>query len=110
MAPQSKPPIDFAPLAKVKGYSTRVLFEKEEEADDRAARIARETADAFHARWQGTATFAAVLIGVAAVTMVCGILAVREGGSPDDRKWAMTILGSIVSAGVGFLTGRNQGR
>jgi hypothetical protein len=109
MPPPAKK-LDFGPYAEREDYMVEANLKRVEDADDKAARLARETADANHARWKATAAFAAVLVGVAAVAGACLYLAVREGGSPDDRKWAMTILGSIVSAGVGFLTGRNQGR
>jgi hypothetical protein len=46
-----------------------------------------------------------VLIGLTVMTFTCLVIALLPGPS-EDKKWAMAVLASIVSAGVGYLGGR----
>jgi hypothetical protein len=45
-----------------------------------------------------------VLIGLGVICGAC--LVVAFVGSAEDKKWAMSVLAAIVSAGVGFIGGK----
>jgi hypothetical protein len=44
-------------------------------------------------------------LGVAVVLYYCLQILLNPQASTDDKKWATAIAASIISAGVGFITG-----
>jgi len=68
------------------------------------SRIQRENAKAEHTLWKEKAVLIATLVGVAIVVLFCLYVAIRPD-APEDKKWAMSIMASIVSGGVGYLAG-----
>lgn len=77
-----------------------------ETPEELRSRLQREEAAARHERFKDLVILVAVLLGVA-VMMAFGLrIAADSNSSPDDKKWATALLTSIVSAGLGFLTGK----
>ena len=54
--------------------------------------------------------FLAALAGVGVVVLACFRIATNPNSSPDDKKWATSILASIVSGVVGYLIRGKQGK
>jgi hypothetical protein len=70
------------------------------------ARLQREEADAAHQRAKDLFLYRTVTAAVGVVSVVCLIIAVIPAVPDDTRKWATTLLTSIVSAGLGYMTGK----
>ncbi len=70
------------------------------------SRLKQEQADAAHQRWRGTTLFGVTLIGAGVIVCVCASLMIDAQSSRDDKKWATSILASIVPVGVGYLSGK----
>lgn len=65
--------------------------------------------DACIRRMKDIMLFSIAIIFVLCVFIFCGYAMLSKNFSYDDKKWATTIAGSIVSAFLGFLTGKNIG-
>ncbi len=72
------------------------------------ARLEREAADQALRRRKDVILFVAVTLGVIAVFLLCVGIVIRSSSSPDDKKWATSILTSIVSGAVGYLFGKSS--
>ncbi len=59
-----------------------------------------------HRVWRDSILFGMITIGVTILSLSCLWIVVRPGQSADQQKWATTLLTTIVSAGVGYLTGK----
>ena len=76
-----------------------------ETPQDRNYRLQQESYDAQHRRWRTTILFLVVLIGVTLILYSCFQILLNPEASSEDKKWATAIAASIVSGGVGFITG-----
>lgn len=76
-----------------------------ENPQDRDYRLQQDSYDAQHRRWRITILFVVVLIGVGLMLYFCIRILLNPQATNDDKKWATTIAASIVSGGVGFITG-----
>ena len=76
-----------------------------ENSQDRDYRLQQESYDAQHRRWRTTILFIVVLIGVSLMLYFCIQILLNPNATIDDKKWATAIAASIVSGGVGFITG-----
>ena len=72
------------------------------------ARLRREEDEAAHQRKRDLIILYAVLIAVGIVSVICMIVIFVHGLGSDDEKWATTVLTMIVSAGLGYMTGRGS--
>jgi hypothetical protein len=72
------------------------------------SRLAREEAEAAHQRRKDFILFVAAVLGVAAVVVLCLVTIALPDRSPDDKKWATSILTSIVSSTVFYLFGKGK--
>jgi hypothetical protein len=79
-----------------------------EHPDELAARLRREEADAEHERRKDLLLLWAVLMTVSVVSVVCIVIIAVSGASVDNAKWATTVLTTIISAGVGYMTGKSS--
>jgi hypothetical protein len=83
---------------RLKGIETR---------EELKARLVRESHEHLHRVWRNSILFGIVSGGVTIVALASLWIAVRPvGQSPDNQRWATTLLTTIVSAGVGYLTGK----
>lgn len=76
-----------------------------ENSQEREYRLQENSYDSRHRRWRTTILFIVVLIGVSLVLYYCLQILTNPEASNDDKKWATAIAASIVSGGVGFITG-----
>lgn len=65
--------------------------------------------DATFRRVKEMILFVTVLFFVIAAFVFCGYVLLNENSTSDDKKWSMTIAGSILSASIGFLMGKRFG-
>jgi hypothetical protein len=72
------------------------------------ARIEREVAEAAHQHRKDLLITRAVLIIVGVVAVVCIVVVLLPGIPPENAKWATTLLTAIVSAGLGYMTGKSS--
>ena len=63
--------------------------------------------DAYIRRSKDIVLFSIALFFVLCAFLFCGYVILGKNFSYDDKKWALTIAGSIISAFLGFLTGKN---
>jgi hypothetical protein len=89
------------------GKSYIVGIKSPEHPLEMEARLRNDAADAAHQRIKDLVGFYAAIAGVAGVAILCGYLALAPGSSADEKKWATASLASIVSTGVGIITGKN---
>lgn len=98
-------PIDLNQLAQDEKYAVQVA--PNEHPDDRAARLAREREDAQLARRKEFWAFLAVMFGLTGIAAICFAFVLGVGQpSADDKKWAFGVLTSMVTGGIGVLTGK----
>ena len=76
-----------------------------ENPQDRNYRLQQDSYNAQHRRWRTTILFIFVLIGVSLMLYFCIQILLNPQATTDDKKWATAIAASIVSGGVGFITG-----
>lgn len=76
-----------------------------ENSQEREYRLLESRYDSQHRRWRTTILFIFVLIAISIVLYYCLQILINPEASNDDKKWATAISASIVSGGVGFITG-----
>jgi lipopolysaccharide/colanic/teichoic acid biosynthesis glycosyltransferase len=79
----------------------KIRNETDEDAD---ARRVRDAADAKLKRMQSLILFLFALLVTGTVFIACIIVAIT--GSPEDKKWACSIVTGISSGLVGYLVGQ----
>jgi hypothetical protein len=78
-----------------------------EHPDERASRLRREERRDRFELAKNAALFTVILVGMTAVAMICGYLAlIAEGVDEPTRGRAHTLFISVVSGGVAYLFGR----
>ena len=102
--PGKKSVTEFGSVVLPKGVKLKI--ESPESPAEIRSRLQEQKAEAIHARSKDLLLFRVVLAGVVAVAGLCLWVALGPGHTPDDKKWSTSILTSMVSAGVGYLTGK----
>ena len=97
-----KEPIEFGDLVRYSVLTGEIQQKKQRIEIESRLRI--EEARDQHVRRKDTIILVAVLIGLGVICGACLIVAFV--GSAEDKKWAMSVLAAIVSAGVGFIGGK----
>jgi hypothetical protein len=102
------PPDQIDMSASTKG---RISVQPEEHPEERIARFKAEERTARIEDYKGAAVFVILLAGLVAV----GILSAYEGffdpAAPlDTRRWAQTMLASLMAGAVSFVVGRKVGK
>ena len=97
-----KDPIELSDLVRY-GVLTGKIEQKEQRIEIES-RLRIEEARERHARRKDMILLVAVLIGLGVICGAC--LVVAFTGSAEDKKWAMSVIAAIVSAGVGFIGGK----
>jgi hypothetical protein len=64
--------------------------------------------DASLRRYKDVALFSVTLILILCVFFFCGYVVLSKDCSIDDKKWATAIATSIISAFLGYLTGKGK--
>lgn len=82
----------------------------EETSAEREARLQRENAAAAHELWKGTIAFGALVVAAFAIGGIATYILLNPKSQSDDRKWAGTILTSLFTGAVGFITGQKVGQ
>src|SRR4028118_1925048 len=77
-----------------------------ESPEEQTSRLRIEEAEAAHRRRQEIWVLGAVLITVAIAVGISLWVIVGLGYSAENMKWATTLLTSIISAGIGYVTGK----
>jgi hypothetical protein len=78
-----------------------------EHPDDRASRIKQSEADAHIRRIKEVALFFAGLLLVLVIFGIAATVVLNTNSSADDKKWATSILSSIVTGTIAFLAGKS---
>ncbi len=65
--------------------------------------------DACIRRTKDVVLFSIAIVFVLSAFIFCGYVILSKNFSSNDKKWALTIASSIISAFLGFLTGKNIG-
>lgn len=105
MAAQAKR-VDLNEMAQRPDAVVELQVRSPEHPEELQARLRRQEAQEQHERRKDLAVTAAVLFGVATLMGFCIWTVGSAGSSPDDKKWATALLTSIVTAGLGYLTGK----
>ena len=99
----------FDPLVPIEGLRFEdVHLKGVESREELKTRLARESRDSTHRIWRESLLFGIFTTGVLIVAGACLWISLRPGQSPENQKWATTLLTTIVSAGVGYLTGKSS--
>lgn len=77
-----------------------------ESLQDTETRLRLKEDDERHKRWRSSILFAATLVGVIFVFGLCVRIIGDKGADVNDKKWATAIMTSIVTGGIGYLTGK----
>lgn len=97
------PVISIADIAKQPQRSGNLSYE---DPDIKKHRLEQESADAKHRRWRSTILFVVTLIGISSVFLIGTQILNNPQATVDDKKWATALVTSIVSGGVGYITGK----
>lgn len=73
-----------------------------------ASDLEREGHEAWNERLKSLLVFLVLLTAVAVTFLICAIITFGAGWSPEEKKWASSLLTIIISAGVGYLTGKKS--
>jgi hypothetical protein len=96
--------IDLAKLPK----GTSFTLTTHETRPELESRLRREEADAEHQRKKDLMIVRGVMIAVGLVCVACVAVVLIPGVPPENAKWATTLLTTIVSAGLGYATGKSS--
>jgi hypothetical protein len=103
------PTWSFKDLDKIsESKNLKVNIATADTPEEIAFKLSREESDAKYHRIKDLILFIAVLLGVSVIVYVCLNTAINNSTTPDDKKWATSILTAIVSGGVGYLTGKRS--
>jgi hypothetical protein len=82
-------------------------LEREEHADERAARLVKEERDhVAETRWKHIYR-SAILLALFAVAIVAGYEGVWDAAAtPETKRWAQTVLSALFTGAVGFVFGQ----
>ncbi len=86
----------------------RLSIESREHPDERAARIRREHDDADRQHRKEMAILWWVLATVSVVSVICLGVFLIPGAPAENVRWATTLLTTVVSGGLGYMTGKNS--
>ncbi len=100
---QSLPVISVPQIANQPQWTGTLSSEDPLERD---YRLKQKAYDDRHRRWRSNALFAVTLVGLIVVFGFCLQIINNSKASADDKKWATAIMTSIVTGGVGFVTGK----
>lgn len=67
-------------------------------------------AQAAHDRWKGTIAFGALILAAFGIGGIAAYLLLDSSTSPDDKKWAASVLTSLFAGAVAFVTGQKVGQ
>ena len=87
-----------------------VQIVSEEHADERRARIARQSADAKQKWVKDTVLLVLAVIFILALGTSCLAISVSNETTAEDKKWAWSTLTLITGAVLGFLFGKASGK
>ncbi len=78
--------------------------------DERAARLKTDSRRALIQDYKDIAVFVVLLV----VIVIVSVIAAYEGlwdtsAAPDTKRWAQTILSSLMTGGISFVVGRKIG-
>lgn len=90
--------IDLDEIARNKDIAVSITSNAEENPRDAGLRRAKDIT-----------LFVIALIFISATFLFCGYVIIDSNFSADDKKWASVLAGSIVSAMIGYLTGKSCG-
>jgi hypothetical protein len=76
--------------------------------EERQSRLRREEADAEHQRRKDFALFVIVAVMVSVVATACLWVTLSSGYPADVQKWASSLLTVIISASLGYMTGKSS--
>lgn len=89
----------------------QVSVTPEEHPEDRAARLGKEKRAACIEDCKGVAVFTVLLLGIVGIA----ILSAYEGfldaaASSDTKRWAQTVLSTVLAGSISFVIGRKVGK
>lgn len=97
---------DINDLAHHPGLKLKYQVESPEDPEELKSRIRQQDADGDHQRWKDAVLFVGVLVLVGTVSLACLAIVLLSIGTADTQKSAGTLLTVIVSAAVGYTTGK----
>ena len=83
-------------------------FRSRESKEERLSRLRQEEADKALARQKDSIAFVAVVVLIGVVAAASLVVVFAPGFSDDLRKWSTVTLTIILSASVGYLSGKAQ--
>jgi hypothetical protein len=79
-----------------------------ETPEEREVRLRQLEKDAAFRRWRDGSLFAVCLAATTVLGYVCVGIVLSVTASPDDKKWATSLITLIVGGIIGFLTGKSR--
>lgn len=101
--------INIETLAANPEYDLSVA--RSEREDERAARLAREGADASSERRMRESLFYVALIVVLGTLAMClYIMVLKANAAVDERQWARSVFSALVASLLAFMTAQKFGK
>lgn len=89
----------------------QVTVTPEEHPEDKAARLNNENRAARIEDFKGVAVFATLLLGLIGIALLSAYEGFLDANtSPDTRRWAQTVLSTVVASSISFVVGRKVGK
>ena len=92
-------------LMSVDEFAKRFKVSSHETAPELKARLSREDADAVHERRKDWWLFVVVSSLTYLTALICLLVSVLPQLPPDDKKWANSLLATIITAALSYWAG-----
>lgn len=102
--PKKQPPVQVLSVPELASKWTGNLVS--EDPIDKEFRLKQEAYDAAHKRWRINFIILVAVIGLGFVFYLCLQTLSDPSIGANDKKWATVYISSIVTGGIGFLTGK----
>jgi hypothetical protein len=94
--------IDLSEIIKNPDQLSKLEFSRPETPEEHRARLFKMYVD------MGKELIIALFVAVGVGVVLWYCVQLMESGSPDDKKWAQTVLAGAVTAGLGYLIGKRN--
>lgn len=98
--------IDLGQMLSNPDQLAKLEFARPETPEEREVRLNAAKINMWFETVRNGVILVFVIVGVAAVLWYCLSVMWNPAASLDEKRWAQTILGSAVSAGLGYLLGK----
>jgi hypothetical protein len=102
----SLPPIELIKLQESPELLEKAIYRRRETEDERKSRLRQQEWTTKVKLGKDVIISLAALAAGGIVVYICLNVILNPNASPDDKKWATSLVASVASGLVGYLTGK----